>query len=169
MIQKQPITANLVDDAATASLGLAAGRGRLFLRIIENPDGREPRSSATSAASTRPQRIPARQQMRQFSIDEREHSASDLAPTATALLNKEKQELTFLKENCLPSQEETLDNPVTVNDSESSDTSSMSSSSLSSSLSSRKSTRSFDSVYKQQVKLYATTNPSLKHYQKQRP
>ncbi|KAI4885370.1 hypothetical protein NFI96_008195 [Prochilodus magdalenae] len=78
------------------------------------------------------------------------HSASDLAPTATALFNKEKQELKFLKEKLewqnekieelqkerdflLKTKKETMDKPVSVSDSE---TSSMSSSSLSSSSSS---------------------------------
>ncbi|XP_017544740.2 coiled-coil domain-containing protein 106-like [Pygocentrus nattereri] len=128
---------------------------------MENLDGKESRSSATVAASTRSKRVPRRQQTGQVSTDERESSASDLDPTATVLLNKEKQELTFLKEklewqkkkieeleeerdflrghlsaHTVKTKEETLDNPVAVNDSESSDTSSISSSSLSSSSSS---------------------------------
>ncbi|KAL7868244.1 hypothetical protein SRHO_G00096280 [Serrasalmus rhombeus] len=126
---------------------------------MESLDGKESRSSATVAASTRSKRVPRRQQTGQVSTDERESSASDLAPTATVLLNKEKQELTFLKEKLewqkkkieeleeerdflrgqlsaltVKIKEETLDNPVAVNDSESSDTSSISSSSSSSSI-----------------------------------
>ncbi|KAL6465714.1 hypothetical protein MHYP_G00258470 [Metynnis hypsauchen] len=62
---------------------------------MENLDGKESRSFA---ASTQPKRVPRSQQTRQVSTDERESSASNLAPTATAPLNKEKQDLTFLKE-----------------------------------------------------------------------
>ncbi|KAL7878828.1 hypothetical protein AOLI_G00098020 [Acnodon oligacanthus] len=62
---------------------------------METPDGKEPRSSV---ASPRPKRVQGREQMRQVSTDDRESSVSDLAPTETVLLNKEKQELTFLKE-----------------------------------------------------------------------
>ncbi|XP_062861849.1 coiled-coil domain-containing protein 106-like [Trichomycterus rosablanca] len=83
-------------------------------------------------------------------------SASDIAPTATVLLNKEKQEVNFLKEKLewqkkkieelekerdflrgqlsaltVKTKEETMDAPFTVNDSETFDTSSMSSSSSS--------------------------------------
>ncbi|KAL6455405.1 hypothetical protein MHYP_G00361490 [Metynnis hypsauchen] len=79
----------------TASPGLGCRPWTSFLRIMENLDGKE---SHSSAASTRPKRVPRHQQTRQVSTDGRESSASDLAPTATVLLNKEKQELTFLKE-----------------------------------------------------------------------
>uniref|UniRef100_A0A3B1J8A2 Coiled-coil domain-containing protein 106-like n=1 Tax=Astyanax mexicanus TaxID=7994 RepID=A0A3B1J8A2_ASTMX len=118
---------------------------------------KEPCSSATSASSTRPKRLPKRQQKTQISTDERD--ASNLAPTAVVLLNKEKQELNLLKEklewqkkkieeleeerdflrgqlSALTAMQESMDNKVTVNDSETSNTSSMSSSSSSSSSSS---------------------------------
>ncbi|KAI4873405.1 hypothetical protein NFI96_021701 [Prochilodus magdalenae] len=75
------------------------GPQRLFQeRNMEDQNKKDPCSTATSAASSRPKRCPRRQQTSQVSTDERGNSASGLAPTATVLLNKEEQELKFLKE-----------------------------------------------------------------------
>ncbi|KAI9533594.1 hypothetical protein NQZ68_021129 [Dissostichus eleginoides] len=60
-------------------------------------------TSAASTASTRPKRYPKQKlgsldKRKPNKTDEQDGSASDLAPTATLLLNKEKQEVKLLKE-----------------------------------------------------------------------